>query len=78
MPVHWGPILEPDNYASKAHPSAWFALTIVPALTLVLPNLLTRASWFVDPRIGPATWWGSHAVLVVVHAVMCLTVLGAS
>jgi uncharacterized membrane protein len=78
MPVHWGPTLQPDRSVRKIGLAGLLALMIVPMLTLVVPSILTRASWSIDPRTVPAAWWGSHAVLVALHAWMCLSVLGAT
>lgn len=76
MPVHWGPTLQPDRFASKASASGWIALLTMPALILMLPSLLARAFWTIDPRAVTAAWWGGHAVLLLIHGVICLGVLG--
>jgi hypothetical protein len=62
----------------KTGSAGLLALMVVPLLTLVVPSILTRATWSVDPRAVPAAWWGSHAALVALHAWMCLSVLRAT
>jgi len=79
IPVHWGMHFRPNAYAPKT-----FGLAVMPATGMLL-TLLFVALPFLEPRRNNlessrqlyfAGWYGSLALLLVVHTLIVLTAIG--